>query len=851
MKFHRYRVAFLIAAGMSILMLTLPMALRFALESWLNKQPGIVAQIKDIDLNLFNATLQMEGIVIHQESHPAFTAKNLHLQFDWLPLLHRRIVLDHIRLEDGQLQLSFDGASALAIAGFTLNLAPTGADTGLPTEQQLQNNTHWGIASGAITINNFLLRYHQPELDLNLTINHLAATPMVSWLAQQPATLGCDLAINGAPLQISAQLLPFAAQPSITGDFSMSAFDITSIAPLLSTLGWNNAGGQLSSQLHLNLSADTALSELQMSITGEVSGNGINGANAEIWVRNLNFKWRGDTTIEHFFATPTAALAGKLTLTDSDVEFQQPGYRWQQHQLSWEGQTSLGSTTHSDRGTFDIYGDVQLEQSTLADLEQQRQLISIDQATVSGLHCRRSEPLRCDTIRLHTVQALQRQVSSRTDADSAGSTPALAPHIVTLATAELSTLAYTEQQLHAGQLHLSGLNLNLLRTASGALEIQQWLLPRPNSATTPVPAATLSSENRQPATPLFGTIAQVLVDEGSSVNFTDESLATPAHFQATDIQLSVDALNRNKTEQSSPITLSATLDKHASLNLSGQIQPFTSTVDFTLSGTIKEFHLPGISPYTESSIGYALNQGQLSLDFTAPCSQGQLSIDSTIFLSQLRMQPLNAADKDTVTASLGMPVNLALALLRDRDGNINLQLPVRGNLNDPSLKIAPALRLALTNSIKNTVMLTLAPLGVVAKAGQLVGIGSTLSFERLTFEPGTAQLSTTSQHYLAQIAELLTSHPQLVSTISSRITPSDIEQLQQRMSSLSRGTPTPPVPPASVVIPANQLLHLAGQRADLIKEALLERQVANAQLLMTKPQSIISSGDPGVDLTIQ
>jgi hypothetical protein len=209
------------------------------------------------------------------------------------------------------------------------------------------------------------------------------------------------------------------------------------------------------------------------------------------------------------------------------------------------------------------------------------------------------------------------------------------------------------------------------------------------------------------------------------------------------------------------------------------------------------------------------------------------------------MQPLSATADSEVAASLGMPVNLALALLRDRSGNIKLHLPIHGNLNDPSLKIAPTLRRALTNTIKNTVMLTLAPLGVVAKAGQLLGIGAALNFERLTFEPGTTELTNASAQYLPKVALLLVSHPQLVSTIQSRITPSDIEQLQQMTRSKSTGKT------ASSTIPTLQLEQLANQRTNIIKQALLEQQVTNAQLLVTKPKSNISSGNPGVDLTVQ
>ncbi len=848
-KYSWYRIAALLALVGATLILALPIGLRLGLESWLNKQPGIVAQIEDIDLNLFSATLQLNDIVVQQYSQPVLSAKTLQLQLDWLPLLHQRIALDHINFEDGQLQLSMDGPTSITIGGFTLNLATQAPDTVLPSVQHPpQVHNQWGIASGNINIKNFLLRYHQLELDLNLTINNLSATPVMSWQPQLSGSLGCDLAVNGAQVQLDAQLQPFAAQPSATGTLSVNSFDIRSIAPLLSTFGWSDTSGDLSTKLHLILSAEKAATSMQLAINGRVTGNGIRGANADIWLRNLNFNWQGDSTINIFPAAPTASLNGKLTITNSDLELQQPGYRWHQQLLSWEGKTNLTAKTNSQNTRIDIQGDLQLEQSTIIELEQQRQLAHIDQATVTGLHFNASSQLRCAMIHLQKVQALQRTGYNRAQAGSNSYAPDSPPqHIVDVATVELNDLSYAEQQLHGNRLHLAGFNLDLVRNSSGAMEIQQWLI---NNSTTNS-AANPTNENQEPATPLIVNLAQVVVDKHSSLSFRDNSLATPTNLHLSNIQLSLSQLNSAKPEQPSSIALSAMLDKYSSMNISGQIQPFTTPANFSVNGAIKEFHLPSISAYTEDSIGYTLNQGQLTLDFTAPCSQGQLNIDSNIFLSQLRMQPLSAADDSAATASLGMPVNLALALLRDRDGNINLHLPIHGNLNDPNLKIAPALRLALTNTIKNTIMLTLAPLGIVAKAGQLVGIGAALNFDRLTFEPGTTQLSSASQQYLPKVAQLLVRHPQLISTISGRVTTSDIEYLQQLTSANSKGTPSPPVAPGSLVIPAAQLAQLAGQRANIIRQALLEQQVANAQLLVTKSQSNISAGTPGVDLTIQ
>ncbi|MDY0190814.1 MAG: DUF748 domain-containing protein [Desulfuromonas sp.] len=844
-----YLALFLVVAGAALLLI-LPSALRIGLETWLNKQPDIVAHIDDIDINLFSATLGLNGVMVQQHDKPVFAAQRLQLQLDWLPLLQQRVAINHVTLEEGLLQLNQDSAHRIQIGGFILNSAtPTAEDSALaPKLETQQDHQSWDIASGDINIKNFLINFHLPELDLQLTINSLAATPTISWQPQLSATLGCDLNINGAPVQIDALLQPYSQQPSVSGDLSINNFALSSIAPLLSTLGWNDVAGDLSSQLHLSLSAETTASAILLGIDGTITGTGISGANSAVWLRQLNFNWQGDSALDIFSPAPEVVLQGQLTITDSDLELQQPGYRWLQHGLVWDGTTKITTPPDTQNSTVDISGDLQLEQTTIIELAQQRQLAHIAQATVSALQLNADAEFSCDKIQLHNMQALQHITPNHALAHSASSRPTIAPDdIATFADIELDKLVYTSQLLHADSLHLAGVNLDIVRTSSGALEIEQWL----NSMPTPEDAPEQITAKQPAADPLVFSVDRILLDENSSLSFSDNKLATPTSWQLSSINLALDNLHSAKGDQYSPIAFTALLDQYSHIDLSGTIQPFRAPANFDINGKIKGFNLPSVSAYCEESIGYALNQGQLDIEFTAPCTQGQLNMDSNIFLSQLRMQPLSATADSEVTATLGMPVNLALALLRDRSGNIQLNLPVRGNLNDPSLQIAPTLRRALTNTIKNTVMLTLAPLGIVAKAGQLVGIGAALNFERLTFEAGTTTLTNTSTKYLPKVAQLLVSHPQLVATIKGRITAGDIELLQQQLTSKSTGTSSTPAPSASSTIPAQQLEQLANQRANIVKQALLEQQVANGQLLVTKPQSNISSGNPGVDLTIK
>ena len=334
-------------------------------------------------------------------------------------------------------------------------------------------------------------------------------------------------------------------------------------------------------------------------------------------------------------------------------------------------------------------------------------------------------------------------------------------------------------------------------------------------------------------------LAGLNIDGDSWLRFEDLGVKEPVALALEPLRLTLGAVDSRRSDQAGPLIVDAELDEYSRLAVQGDLAPFAEQTTFDLSGKLSEFQLPTVSPYVEQAIGYRLEQGHLNLDFVLPVKQGRMDMTSALHLRRLRMVPLSAEDELAAGESLGLPVNLALSLLRNRDGDIFLKLPVAGDLNDPDISIGPVLRKALFGAIKNTVMLTLAPLGIIAKAGKLVGIGDALKFEPLHCEAGQVELSAVSQSQLDNVRRLLSERPQLIMSLCGQVTPADVAALQAASSDSKK------------VDKNKQLMELAMQRAEAVKAALVASgEVQASQLLLCNPSPQLSDGVSGVEISL-
>jgi hypothetical protein len=267
------------------------------------------------------------------------------------------------------------------------------------------------------------------------------------------------------------------------------------------------------------------------------------------------------------------------------------------------------------------------------------------------------------------------------------------------------------------------------------------------------------------------------------------------------------------------------------------------------------FQLYSIAPYIEEVIGARVETGEL--DFTGETSleDNILMLESSTNLRSFTLGEMTAAQQERISANLGMPLSLALALLRDKNGDIHLDIPVSGDLSSPDIAIAPVVRKALFGAIQETIKLALKPLGILGGAGKLLGIGGELELQPLEFAPGEKTL-TDPETNLNPLRELLGQRPQLRVILSAPLTQADIEVLQAQHDTAptdQEKTRKNAEEREKQELSEEQLHTRATpvlqERLHSVKEWLLDTgEVNNNQVLLTQPRLSTEGGEPRVEM---
>jgi uncharacterized protein involved in outer membrane biogenesis len=266
--------------------------------------------------------------------------------------------------------------------------------------------------------------------------------------------------------------------------------------------------------------------------------------------------------------------------------------------------------------------------------------------------------------------------------------------------------------------------------------------------------------------------------------------------------------------QLADLELRGRVEGTASLEILGKVNPLAKPVALDIQGRVRDLELAPLSAYSARYAGYGIERGKLSVDVAYRVQpDGQLTAGNNIILNQLKFG-------DAVPgAERSLPVKLAVALLADRNGVIDINLPVSGSLNDPQFRIGPIVFKLIVNLIVKAVT---APFSLLASA--FGGGGDELS--TVSFAPGSATLAPEAKAGLDKVAKALLERPALkmtvVGTASLEVERDSFkrEQLHSLLLAEKRRTlggstnaVTPTVTPAEYP----QLLKTVYKRADLPK----------------------------------
>ncbi|MDT3335500.1 DUF748 domain-containing protein [Shewanella sp. SP1S1-7] len=257
------------------------------------------------------------------------------------------------------------------------------------------------------------------------------------------------------------------------------------------------------------------------------------------------------------------------------------------------------------------------------------------------------------------------------------------------------------------------------------------------------------------ATPELSLDIQKISFSQGSAYFADNSL-TP-NF-ASGIEL----LEGNITHLSSTpgtkasVDIKGKIDKYAPVTLKGDINPLLDMPYLDLDLVFKSVELTSVNPYSGTYAGYYIDKGQLSLSLNYKLDQNKLKGNNHLVIDQLKLGKPSNSDLAT-----SLPITLAIALLQDRNGVIDLGMEVSGDLDSPSFSVGSIIMTAITNVITKAVT---APFTFLAGL-----IGSDESLDKISFAAGQFSLSEDEQKSLDKLASALLDRPMLKLSVEGEV----------------------------------------------------------------------------------
>lgn len=267
--------------------------------------------------------------------------------------------------------------------------------------------------------------------------------------------------------------------------------------------------------------------------------------------------------------------------------------------------------------------------------------------------------------------------------------------------------------------------------------------------------------------PAFPASIERLRIVGANAEFADLSLRPQFGTRMHDLGGVVTGLSTERTA-TAQVELDGKVDDYGSARIRGSIQPFRATEATDLALAFRNLEMTRLTPYSGKFAGRRIESGRLSVDLQYKIQQRQLAGANKFVVTRLKLgEAVDSAD------AVKLPLDLAIALLEDGNGVIDLDLPVAGSLDDPQFSYGAIIWKAVVNVLTKLVT---APFRALAG---LLGADAD-KLEAVAFDLGSSVLRPPEQEKLKLLADAMARRPVLTVTIAPGYDPeADRRALQE------------------------------------------------------------------------
>ncbi len=339
----------------------------------------------------------------------------------------------------------------------------------------------------------------------------------------------------------------------------------------------------------------------------------------------------------------------------------------------------------------------------------------------------------------------------------------------------------------------------------------------------------MSEKTRAPLTIVLNTFE--LIDKGI-IKVKDETV-TPVFIQELEIEtLIASSFDSSKPNTQSPFELLVIDNNYLKIDAKGHITPFTEQLNAQVIAKVSELNLPSVSPYIKEGLGFEMKTGQLDVTIEINIKNDEIDGNTKLFIRGIEMAKGNEIEQSSIKEGKAMPLNVALGILKNGDGNIDLDVPIRGNIASPSFGIESFVTLIIKKAVmsqaKDYLMNTFVPYAsVVSIAMSGAEYLLKISFEPLIFNTAETGLKVDNAQFLSELALLMQDTPDLQIKTCAIVTYSDLNISENSVLNEQQ---------------KSQLKSIGDDRQANLKRFLVDKGLASNRVLYCAPELDTTTG---------
>jgi hypothetical protein len=301
-------------------------------------------------------------------------------------------------------------------------------------------------------------------------------------------------------------------------------------------------------------------------------------------------------------------------------------------------------------------------------------------------------------------------------------------------------------QARIEEIALTGPGANIVMAADGTVNLTDVLVVAPPRAEpTPAPAPVTPATPAAVPAPQTISIGKVTCKDGK-VSFTDKTITPNYSLNIAELEGKVEGFSL-QGDMVATVNVGARIDQ-APLRVTGRLKPVMNDLFADVRVVLSDMNLSPFTPYSDKYVGYPVLKGKLALDLQYLINKRKLESKNSLFTDQFTL-----GDKVDSPTATKLPVKFALALLTDRRGQIKLDIPVSGSMDDPKFRVLPVVLHVMVNILEK------AATSPFALIGSLIGGGEELSF--VEFDFGSARVNDPAKKSLDKLIGALADRPAL------------------------------------------------------------------------------------------